>query len=206
MSPESMDESAIWSRVERALRRHPRPRPTSIDDVMTRVRGQRIEPAPRGTVVTMRRWLTQRHMVAVSPLQLIAACIVIGAAIGVVRWSPASRVSPSTPNATPITPVSLAESGHAARRDERPVQFVFVAKDARTVTIAGDFNDWNATATPLRRAGADGVWSIVLPLQPGRHLYSFVVDGRRWAPDAEAPRAPEDEFGESSVVLVERGS
>ena len=110
------------------------------------------------------------------------------------------------PDAAPSRPVLVAEYGRPGRLDERPVQFVFVAKDARMVTIAGDFNDWNATATPLRRAGADGVWSIVLPLPPGRHLYSFVVDGRRWVPDAEAPRAPEDEFGESSVVLVERGS
>lgn len=205
MSPESMDESATWARVERALRRPPRVGATSVDDVMTRVRGQRIEPAPRGTAATLRRWLTRRHMVAVSPLQLIAASIVIVAAIGVARLSP-SRAPAPAPNASPAPAVSLAESGHAARRDERPVQFVFVAKDARIVTIAGDFNDWNASATPLRRAGTDGVWSIVLPLQPGRHLYSFVVDGRRWVPDAEAPRAPEDEFGESSVVLVERGS
>ena len=205
MSPESMDESAVWSRVERALRHRPAVRPTSIDDVMARVRRQRIEPASRGPVVNMRQWLTRRHMVAVSPLQLIAASIVIAAAFGIARWSLGDRAAARAPNAAPATNVSRAES-RRPQLDERPVQFVFVAKDARMVTIAGDFNDWNATATPLRRAGADGVWSIVLPLPPGRHLYSFVVDGRRWVPDAEAPRAPEDEFGESSVVLVERGS
>ena len=206
MSPESMDESAVWSRVERALRRRPAVRPTSIEDVMARVRRQRIEPAPSASVVKMRQWLTRRRMVAVSPLQLIAASIVIAAAIGVARWSPGNPATARVPNAVPATAVSRAESRRPLQADERPVQFVFVAKDARMVTIAGDFNDWNATATPLRRAGAEGVWSIVLPLQPGRHLYSFVVDGRRWVPDAEAPRAPEDEFGESSVVLVERGS
>ena len=42
--------------------------------------------------------------------------------------------------------------------------------------VAGTFNDWNPTATPLTRR-ADGTWAATLALPPGRHEYKFVVDG-----------------------------
>jgi 1,4-alpha-glucan branching enzyme len=65
----------------------------------------------------------------------------------------------------------------------------------------GDFNGWSVGATPLVRRGE--AWTVELPLAPGRHVYSFVVDGSEWVADATAPRVPEDDFGRpSSVVLV----
>lgn len=44
------------------------------------------------------------------------------------------------------------------------------------VCVAGTFNDWSPTATPLTRR-ADGTWAVHLDLPPGRHEYKFVVDG-----------------------------
>jgi hypothetical protein len=82
-----------------------------------------------------------------------------------------------------------------------PVQFVFVAGQAATVSLVGDFNDWDPTATPLSRAPG-GVWSVVLPLRPGRFTYSFVVDGRAWHADPEAPVNTNDFGRPSSVVFV----
>jgi 1,4-alpha-glucan branching enzyme len=50
---------------------------------------------------------------------------------------------------------------------------------------------------------AAGVWTIEMPLAPGRHRYAFVVDGGQWLPDPAAPRAAGDDFGTpSSVVTV----
>ena len=84
------------------------------------------------------------------------------------------------------------------------VQFALVAPGAHTVTVVGDFNDWDPAATPLRPvAGPRGVWSVQVPLHPGRHEYAFVVDGRRWMPDPAAPRSGDDDFGTpNSVVTV----
>ncbi len=61
------------------------------------------------------------------------------------------------------------------------------APEAAAVCVAGAFNDWVPTATPLTR-GADGTWAVRLDLPPGRHEYKFVVDGR-WccAPGCEEP-------------------
>lgn len=80
------------------------------------------------------------------------------------------------------------------------VQFVFVAPQARRVSVVGDFNDWDTAATPLTSAG--GVWSGQLDIPFGRHDYAFVVDGDRWMRDPNAPQAPADEFGGGYSVLV----
>ena len=50
------------------------------------------------------------------------------------------------------------------------------ADTAIAVFLAGSFNDWSPTATPMKKAN-DGQWSASLPLDPGRYEYKFVVDG-----------------------------
>lgn len=85
-----------------------------------------------------------------------------------------------------------------------PVQFVLDARDVAGgtgVSLVGDFNDWDVTATPLTLEG--GVWSTTLPLSPGRHVYAFVINGKRWITDPRAPQAPDADFGRpGSVILV----
>jgi 1,4-alpha-glucan branching enzyme len=81
------------------------------------------------------------------------------------------------------------------------VRFVLVAPDAKEVSLAGTFNQWDAHATPLVRSGASGVWTATLTLPPGQHQYAFVVDGQRWVPDPGAP-AVDDGFGRRNSVLT----
>lgn len=50
------------------------------------------------------------------------------------------------------------------------------ASKATDVCVAGTFNDWNPTMTPLTRQ-ANGTWAVTLDLPPGRYEYKFVVDG-----------------------------
>lgn len=83
-----------------------------------------------------------------------------------------------------------------------PFQFVLVAPRAASVTLVGDFNDWNPGRTPMR-AGQGGVWSTVMQLAPGRYRYAFLVNGVEWHADPSAPAALDDEFDTpSSVVTV----
>lgn len=99
--------------------------------------------------------------------------------------------------------VAFGLQGHASSesRPVTPVRFVFVAPNASTVTIVGDFNAWSPAATPMRRS-PDGLWSINLELPSGRHTYGFVVDGVLRA-DPDALGSADDDFGvPSSVVLV----
>jgi 1,4-alpha-glucan branching enzyme len=95
----------------------------------------------------------------------------------------------------------------SAVRSPHSVRFALVAPGATRVSLVGDFNQWDAKATPMRQLGDGRLWIVEVPLAPGRHVYAFVVDGDV-TPDPAAPRAGEEDFGTpSSVVLVgARGS
>jgi hypothetical protein len=56
-----------------------------------------------------------------------------------------------------------------------PVHFAYRFPDARRVVIAGDFNEWDTTATPCRRDNS-GTWTADLLLHPGQYGYKLVVD------------------------------
>jgi hypothetical protein len=93
-----------------------------------------------------------------------------------------------------------------ARADLVSVSFILVADSAHAVALAGDFNDWNPQRTQLQRRSG-GVWSVILQLPPGRYNYAFLIDGRIWQPDPNAPPAADEDFGRpSSVMMVHRRS
>ena len=60
-----------------------------------------------------------------------------------------------------------------------------------------------ATSTPLARDSATGVWSTVIQITPGRHVYAFLVDGQKWTLDPRAPKTKDSDYGtEQSVIIV----
>lgn len=83
-------------------------------------------------------------------------------------------------------------------------RFVFVAPDAKQVAVVGDFNGWDTDSTHLVRHAGDGVWTVDVPLRPGRYDYAFYVDGERWVADPAAPPAVGDTFGRPSSVVTVR--
>lgn len=78
------------------------------------------------------------------------------------------------------------------------VQFRIEAEDASEVALAGSFTDWQPSYS-LQEA-TPGVWSVMVPLEPGVHDYTFVIDGDRWVMDPAAPRVA-DSFGGSNSRL-----
>jgi hypothetical protein len=55
------------------------------------------------------------------------------------------------------------------------VRLIVLQPGARTVHVAGDFNAWTPSRTPLEPT-ANGAWAVTLPLEPGRYEYMFVVN------------------------------
>jgi len=73
--------------------------------------------------------------------------------------------------------------------------------EARTVYLVGDFNDWDPTATRMRKARSGGFRATVA-LPPGTHHYKFVADGV-WMHDPRAAEQEMNQFGTlNSVVRV----
>jgi hypothetical protein len=94
---------------------------------------------------------------------------------------------------------SVAPAGMGS--EMRSVEFALKTSADSTVALVGDFNNWDPRATPLRPS-ADSLWSVVVPLRPGRYHYTFVVDGTQWRRDPAAPRALEDDFGTPTSVIT----
>ncbi|MBC7791502.1 MAG: isoamylase early set domain-containing protein [Anaerolineae bacterium] len=187
--PEEQD--SLIAEVVRELRAQP------ASDLNARVRVmaavlQAQPPVRRGSFWD---WLLTPRGIRISPLgglaavSLVAAAAVAIASLDSDRSADRGQVISTTAAIPPFqTPV--------------PVQFVLVASAASRVAIVGDFNDWNASVTPLRQESRAGLWSVVVPLEPGRHQYAFVVDGKRWLADPSAPRAGDDDFGTPSSVIT----
>lgn len=85
----------------------------------------------------------------------------------------------------------------------RLVTFSFRCQGARSVTLVGDFNDWNASARPMVYDSLLDIWSLTLTLEPGRYEYKFFVDGREWWNDPDAPKVPNIWGSENSYIDVE---
>ena len=213
-------DDEMIERVAGELRRPVRLDPAFDALVMARVRAEGRGPRaerPRGQSrgAAAWRWLIRPRTVRVSPLAGLAVAAGLAAVMVIGRREPAG--SPTAANGVG----QFASAAPDARgrtvaprpstldpRPAAPVQFVLVAPGAREVSLVGDFNDWDVAATRLRPASAGGMWTIEVPLAPGRHRYAFVVDGTRWLADPAAPRAVDDDFGTPSsvVTIAERGA
>ena len=74
------------------------------------------------------------------------------------------------------------------------------APDAQEVFVAGSFNGWQLSATPLQKH-SDGRWVVELSLAPGRYEYRFFVDGR-WMDDPLSGAYVSNPFGGLNCVLL----
>ncbi|HEX6053504.1 MAG TPA: isoamylase early set domain-containing protein [Gemmatimonadaceae bacterium] len=207
-----MGESRLWREIERDLRRAPVvDASAAADRVMTAVRNATSEmPGWQQRLMAIRDWLTSPS-IALTPAHVLAVLVVVIAAGAAVLARPLTvrNGDTTTAIASAPTPAAIATvvSDQPAADGTHEVRFRFVVRSATRVAVAGDFNDWNPTATPLQPTGDGNVWSAVVRVRPGRHQYAFVVDDSVWVIDATAPRAPETEFGgESSVLFVSRRS
>ena len=74
---------------------------------------------------------------------------------------------------------------------------------ADEAALCGDFNDWSATAHPLKKY-KDGHFAVSVNLQPGSYRYRFLLDGERWENDWEADQYAHNPYGgEDSVITIE---
>ncbi|HAK59421.1 MAG TPA: hypothetical protein DCO77_03420 [Nitrospiraceae bacterium] len=85
--------------------------------------------------------------------------------------------------------------------DGEIVTFMVFAPDAKTVSLVGSFNRWDTDASKMTGPDEKGWWRVALPLQPGRHEYLFLIDGRRWVRDLKVPSVVDDGFGGKNSVL-----
>jgi 1,4-alpha-glucan branching enzyme len=65
---------------------------------------------------------------------------------------------------------------YAGQKPMRAMNFICNAPTAQSVSLVGDFNQWNAFAHPMKQQ-PDGGWLLTVELKHGHHRYAFLVDG-----------------------------
>lgn len=78
------------------------------------------------------------------------------------------------------------------------------AQGASTINVAGDFNSWSSTETPLKQA-KDGSFSVKLALAAGKeYQFRYLIDGHKWENDWKADKYVPAPYSnaENSVVVT----
>lgn len=138
---------------------------------------------------------------------LLAAAAVVGL---VVLPRGGEVPGPPSTNAEAIAEVTASASGSiststsaSAGADEPMtvlVQFRLHAPNASEVRLAGSFTAWEPRYL-LNDAG-EGIWTLLVPMEPGIHDYAFVIDGGTWVSDPAAPRVDDGFGGENSRLAL----
>src|SRR5262245_15680710 len=138
------EERAFAERFRRGYLETPAGRPAERARIVAAVQAAR---RPRRGWLDS--WLAPRTF-TVRPVAAVAAALAL-VALGVVL---AQRVTERrlVPQAT--------VAGAPAAAGTQTVRFVFVDPAAASVILVGDFNGWDATATPLAPGAEGGTWSV----------------------------------------------
>lgn len=189
-------EAAFAARLGTALRASKAP-PEDFDERVMRTIRAEGDTAGRPPVRSEqgRTWWTRKRAVVLSPLGGFA--MAAGFA-GIVALGTLAAVRDSGAVEASMAAAARVDTVHLVR-------FVIREPGAQRVSLVGDFNGWSHDAAPLEASIDGAVWTLTLPLAPGRYEYAFVVDGERWVADPSA-RSVQDEFGGETSVLRLAGS
>ena len=87
---------------------------------------------------------------------------------------------------------------------KQKITFSYVAPEAKSVLLAGDFTGWQKEAVSLKK-DKGGVWKKTVTLAPGRYAYRLLVDGQ-WRDDPHCHTRQANEFGGENCVCVVNGA
>ncbi|MCA9537629.1 MAG: isoamylase early set domain-containing protein [Myxococcales bacterium] len=149
--------------------------PPSLD--LDAIAARRPPPLPRAT---------SPGLPAPSHWLAAAAAVVLMAGAGL-WWARREAPAPQVVETTAAAPEGV------------PVEFRMPAPAARTVAVAGDFNNWQPEALAMK-ANAAGIWVAKAELPRGRYSYMYVVDGN-WVTPPDAQQTQDDGFGARNAVL-----
>jgi len=191
------EEAVTDARVRASYRQPAAGDEPALGRLLARLAASNVPPRATG----LRWWFAARAFQA-RPVGVFATLVAVLAAGA---WLGSRFTGPRAGGER--TARSVATAIPASAEGTSPVTFVLRAPGASRVSVVGDFNNWDANATPMAHSGSGDLWVLSVRLPRGVHLYSFVLDGSEWRPDPSAPLAADGSFGgHNSVVVVNGGS
>ena len=181
------------------LRRPVRLDPRFDERVMEALNAPEVIPL-HPTRQARRPWVMRPWTVRVSPIgALAAAAALVGVvALGAWRLSSVEQVQLASNPFADSNVVPVANTGEA------PLvlhQFIYYQKGLKSISLVGQFNDWDADSTSLTEV-SPGVWTVTLPLRPGVYEYQFMLNGTQRVTDPTMPQVSNDFGSPNSVVTV----
>ena len=152
-----------------------------------------LHPARQaGKPGTRRPWLVRSWTLRVSPIGAFAAAAALVGVIAFGAWQlgPIDQVQVASEQVAggSLTPVS--NTGEAPLVVQ---QFTYYHKGLQSISLVGEFNDWDADSTTLTEV-SPGVWTVSLRLRPGVYEYQFILNGKQRVTDPTMPQTSSD-FG-----------
>ena len=102
--------------------------------------------------------------------------------------------------ATTFPGLALREEKGAGQENIFYVRFAVKNPKARSVSVAGDFNQWSEVPLVLADAG-QGLYTVEVAIPRGTYAYAFLVDGKKWIADPTADRVIDDGFGNKNSLM-----
>jgi hypothetical protein len=203
------ERDPVVRRAIEELRRMPHPEDAAVSRVVAAAAAARVAPADDETMVADERARRGRRWTLVG---VAAVAAFAGFVLSNFNHRPMPRATTASAPAAPAVSAFNAQPATiepvAGRSmDVLPIarQFVFNSRIAHTVSVVGDFNKWNPESARMTRASDGDLWSVTVPILPGRHMYAFMVDDSIFVLDPREPTARDADLGvEASVMIVGR--
>lgn len=187
-----------------AASRSPKPSAAFASDTMNQLAEAETSTSTVGSRV--QSWweslVSPPVVLPVRPASALATLVVL-VGFAVLLW-PSAPTSP-----TPIASGNGQQNGTvqttAVSADDESntvwTRFVYVDDDASSVSVAGDFSQWDPISLSPRTVNGKTVWTGLVRVRRGEHEYQYVIDGQKWVTDPLAPVKRDDGFGAENAVL-----
>ena len=154
-----------------------------------------IAPKKRPVLLQLRSWLERHPLLGweVSGMALTASLLFMTLApLDLYLFRPV------TPEQSPF--IQAAATPGAAQAEH--VRFSLYAPQSHSINLIGEFNGWGSERQLSLRPQGNGVWTVEVPLPPGRYQYAFLIDGKDMATDPRAEQHVNDDFGRKNAVIT----
>jgi len=147
-----------------------------------------------------RPWIVRPWTLRVSPIAAFAAAAALVGVVAMGAWQ--LRAPQQVQVATqPIEGGNLVPVSNTGEAPLVVHQFTYYQKGLKSISVVGEFNDWDADSTTLIEE-SPGVWTVSLHLRPGSYEYQFILNGKQRVTDPTMPQVSNDFGSPNSVVTV----
>lgn len=170
------------------------------DQVMSAIAEKEYSTREANILDQLKSWLqslTEPRLIQLRPVYALCMVLAVILLTGLPFYVNQSSQNISAGNGYENTPVETASDNGG----QVWTRFVYIDKEAKSVSVAGDFSDWKPIELTKQNLNGDQVWTGLVAMDRGEHRYMFVKNGEQWVTDPLAPVQQDDGFGNKNAVI-----